>query len=127
MREFRNVRLPDSLDNRHLGGSKFELLAPYRAIWSGGEITVWKGFVHDFASIPRIARSIIPQMGNHNGPAVVHDFTYRHHWFARGHCDALFLAAMKVAGVNWLRRNIIYLAVRVGGWVAWNKMDVIST
>ncbi len=121
MREFRNLRLPDPLDNRHLGGAKFRLLQSYRAAWVGGEIIVPEGFVHDFASVPRLVRSIIPQMGNQNGPAVVHDFTYRQHWQSRENCDALFLAAMKVAGVNWLRRNIIYSAVRAGGWVTWNK------
>jgi len=121
MRDFPNLRLPDPLDNRHLGGRYHRLLADYRAFWDGGALTVPAGFVHDFASIPRAVRSVIPQMGDQNGPAVIHDYTYRHHWAPRADCDALFLAGMKLKGVNWLRRNIIYAAVRGGGWVTWNK------
>ena len=121
MTEFANLKLPDELHLKYLGGGQWELLRPYRAVWDGGRVEAPKGFRTDLASIPRLARSIIPQIGDQNGPAVIHDWCYRHRWKARALSDALFLATMKVKAVNWLRRNIIYAAVRAGGWVTWNK------
>ena len=121
MTKFSNLKLVDPLRLEYIGGGEWKLLRPYRAIWHWSRIDVPAGFITDLASVPRIARSIIPQIGNQNGPSVIHDWCYRHNWKTRALSDGLFLAAMKVAGVNWLRRNIIYSAVRVGGWVTWNK------
>ena len=121
MRKFPNLKLVGSLRLEYLGTGQWKLLRPYSAVWRWGRIDVPTGFQTDLASIPRLARSIIPQIGNQNGPSVVHDWCYRHHWKTRALSDGLFLVGMRVAGVNWLRRNIIYAAVRAGGWVGWNK------
>ena len=121
MTEFADLKLPDELHLNYLGKGRWELLKSYSAVWDGGRIEVPEGFQTDLASIPRIARSIIPQIGDQNGPSVIHDWCYRFRWKARPISDALFLATMKVKAVNWLRRNIIYAAVRAGGWVTWNK------
>lgn len=78
------------------------------------------GFETDLASIPRAVRSIIPQVGRQNLPAIVHDYTYREKstaWLGKKKADLLFLEGMKICGVNWLRRSIIYRSVRMfGGW-----------
>ena len=109
------------MDLRYFGKGEWILLAPYSAVWKDGRIDVPEGFQTDLSSIPRVARSIIPQIGDQNGPSVIHDWCYRYRWKGRAISDALFLATMKVKAVNWLRRNIIYAAVRAGGWVTWNK------
>jgi len=121
MTKFSNLSLVGPLRLEYLGGGQWKLLRPYSAIWHWNRIDVPTGFVTDLASVPRIARSIIPQIGDQNGPSVVHDWCYRNHWKTRALSDGLFLASMRIAGVNWLRRNIIYSAVRAGGWVTWKK------
>jgi hypothetical protein len=92
-----------------------------------------KGFVTDFASIPRGLWNLFPPAaGKHSKPAVVHDAMYKTGCcsvdgcpdprpMTRGECDDIFKEAMGVAGVNWLAKQIIYAGVRVGGWRAWAK------
>ena len=121
MTTFHNLKLEGQLDLRYFGGGEWLLLAPYSAIWRDGRVDVPTGFQTDLSSIPRIARSIIPQIGDQNGPSVIHDWCYRYRWETRAVSDALFLAGMRAAGVNWLRRKVMYLAVRAGGWTTWNK------
>ena len=121
MTKFSNLKLVGPLRLEYLGSGQWELLRPYSAVWDTGRIDVPAGFKTDLSSIPRIARSIIPQIGDQNGPSVIHDWCYRFHWETRALSDALFLAGMIFKAVNWLRRNIIYSAVRTGGWVTWNK------
>ena len=84
-------------------------------------VTVPKGFVTDFASIPRVVRSFIPQLGRYSWAAVVHDYLYSEGDGKRKDADLLFLALMASSGVPWWKRRLIYRAVRLGGWVAWRR------
>lgn len=80
------------------------------------QVIVPKGFITDFASIPRILWDILPPAGSYGKAAVIHDFLYRTKSLAtRGEADAVLLEAMKVSGVDWLTRQVIYWGVRVGG------------
>ncbi len=88
------------------------------------------GFRTDLASIPRLARSLIPQNGRHRRAAVVHDYIYREagrHTWTRKEADKCFLEAMKVDGVPKLRALTMYSAVRIGGWRTWNKNLELNT
>ena len=84
-------------------------------------IRVRKGFTTDLASIPRIFQNIIPKIGKHIQPAITHDLCYENGVpnMTRKEADDLFLEGMKAVGVNWLRRNVMYLAVRTGGRGLW--------
>ncbi len=81
-------------------------------------ITVTKGFITDFASVPRILWSILPPTGRYTKAAVLHDFLYSNKSntnFTRKQCDKMFLQAMEILGVKkWVRRTI-YRAVRIFG------------
>lgn len=82
--------------------------------------TVDAGFITDLASIPRVFRSIIPQVGRHIQPSIVHDFAYESKTnLTRAEADLLFLDGMKAVGVSWLRRQAMYRAVRAFGWTLW--------
>lgn len=95
-------------------------------------ITIPKGFITDLASIPRLFTRLIPVNGRHRAPAVVHDYLYstkghinyvpRNGGFGitipRKECDLIFLEAMKEAGVSAWKRNVMYAAVRAGGWAS---------
>lgn len=104
---------------------------------SGKVILVPPGFEHDFASIPRCVHSIIPKNGVHDKAAIIHDWLYATEFFSwiwafdqttdivenRAQCDWIFLEAMQVLKVSWLRRNVMYKAVRWGGESVWAKHD----
>lgn len=84
-------------------------------------ITVPKGFVTDLASIPRPLRAVFNVNGLSRAPAVLHDYLYCSQQFSRAEADALFLAALEARKVPRLERYSMYLGVRAGGWIYYNK------
>lgn len=111
----------------HTDHGHFHMLKQFTATWTrqglGGpvKVIVPKGFETDLASIPQIFRSIIPQVGRHAQPAIVHDFCYVNDQggMTKKEADEMFLDGMKSVGVGWLRRRAMYLAVRAGGTGHW--------
>ncbi len=93
--------------------------------WRGLAWTIHAGFVTDLASIPQAFRSLIPQVGRHIQPAIVHDYFYRNPSVRRGlgraEVDQMFLDGMKSVEVGWFLRQAMYAAVRAGGWASWRK------
>lgn len=81
-------------------------------------VIVHKGFITDFASVPRILWSILPPTGRYTKAAVLHDFLYSNASkldFTRKQCDQMFLLAMEILGVKKWVRKTIYRAVRIFG------------
>ena len=84
-------------------------------------IEVLEGFTSDGASIPKVAWSIIGgPYGEYLYGAIVHDWCYFLGLFSRKRCDQIFLEAMEDLRVAWLKRKIMYWAVRAFGWIGWN-------
>lgn len=88
---------------------------------TGAEVKVPKGFVTDFASIPRLFWTVLPKWGKHGAPAVVHDFLYWDQRCTRRQADAIMKIAMEESGVGPIRRWAIRSAVRMGGSFSWRK------
>lgn len=88
---------------------------------SQDKITVPKGFTTDLASVPWPASMFIPPDGRYNQAAVLHDYLYSIQTRPRIGCDRIFLEAMKILGVNVIKRLIMYKAVRLWGWLPWNE------
>jgi hypothetical protein len=98
-------------------------------------ISVPPGFITDLASIPRWAWIILPPDGPWLKAAIIHDYLYETSgsgvWnnrppsvapakvFTRRQADAILREGMQNRGVGPIRRTIIYLAVRIGGWAGW--------
>lgn len=85
---------------------------------TGWRIWVERGFITDFASIPRFAWGIVggPADGKYRKIAVVHDKLYRTKGLCtRKQADDVLLEGMKFSGCSWWERTVIYSAVRVGG------------
>jgi len=102
---------------------RWTLLAPLVYVTEGGErITVPEGFVTDFASVPRLPLMYLIAGDTAHAAAVIHDYLYRTRDRSRAEADAIFLEAMKASWEPFLRRWIMYLAVRAGG--AWTWADV---
>ena len=99
---------------------------------SGIAIMVPDGFETDFASIPRIARLIVSPSGLHAKASLIHDALYHGGalftgWpegeITRRRADLVFLEAMQVLKVPRWRCTIIYLSVRLFGWVVWTETN----
>jgi len=111
------------------GNMKFELLEsgrsavlaePFMVLSSKRKpITVPKGFKTDFASVPRFFWRILPPWGKYSEAAVVHDFLYSIGSMTRLLADKEFKYLMMRIGVSWWKRNVMYLAVRMFGYIAW--------
>jgi hypothetical protein len=87
------------------------------------KITVMKGLEFDGASIPKAFWSIVgsPFTGNYTRSALVHDALYMSESLDRKTCDNIFLDLMRQDGVSLVKRTLMYLAVRVGGYFVWKK------
>lgn len=85
---------------------------------------IWKvprGFITDLASIPDLAKGLIDVNDKHRRAAVLHDYLYCVQTVPRDQADALFLEAMETVGVEKWKRNLMWAAVRAGGWMYWNR------
>ena len=85
-------------------------------------VRVKKGWITDGASVPRLFWNIFPPVaGKYLEAAVLHDALYKSQRVKRSEADRLFYKAMKDLGVAFWKRLIIYLAVRIGGWLSWRE------
>ena len=99
----------------------FVLVKPVNVEIDGREFTIPKGFITDFASVPKAFWSILPPMGKYGLAALLHDYLYRTGLVSRKEADKLFLKMMKKLGVSRWKRIVMYLAVRVFGGKAYVK------
>lgn len=86
---------------------------------TGNRIIVPKGFVTDFASIPRPIWSILPKWAEYGTASVVHDYLYWTQQCRRKQADRIFLAAMIDSGVSNWKCWTVYLAVRSFGYFSY--------
>lgn len=130
------------LHHSRTGPREAVLLADFRysSDLADAVITVPEGFVHDGASVPRVAWPIVRPFGRTLRAAVIHDWLYdkRGLWpaeiyvivgddtgeAARELADDIFWEAMRVDAappwnVTWLQREGSYRAVRKFGRKAW--------
>lgn len=92
-----------------------------------GEFTVPVGFVSDLDSIPRwfpLAHAVVK--GASVTSAVAHDYLYEQGEIngdpiTQKQADEVYLRAMADEGVPWWKRRMIYRALRIGGFIAWNR------
>ncbi len=82
-------------------------------------ITVPRGFVTDFASIPKAFCQFLPSHGTYSRAAIVHDFLYWNQGCSRTQADRIMQIGMEESGVGESTRDTIHRAVRLGGGSAW--------
>ena len=103
---------------KDLMNGKFELFFNYVYRTKEYIIKVPKGFVTDYASIPKLLRAIVLPYGKHSGASVVHDWLYSSTCnldISRENADKIFLEILKEEKVNFLLRILMYTAVRTFG------------
>jgi len=119
-------------------GKKFKLHYDFTYNWKGLDdsavkITVKKGFVTDFASIPQPFHSFLSKLGLYTKASIPHDAIYQKHYIAtdtsgqhyyifdRYQADVVFRDAMRDWGVKEWKVKLMYAGVRMFGWLAWHK------
>lgn len=108
----------DDVAVEQLDEVNWELLR--RLVYKGKKdrFTVPKGMDTDFASIPRVFTWFLPRYGKYTKAAILHDYLWRRKATAGEitwlDADALFRRAMRELDVAYLRRWIMWSAVRWG-------------
>lgn len=105
---------------------------------SKDKISVPAGFITDFASVPNVFWTLLPAWGKYGKAAVVHDYLYQtcqdtnlnflRRIFSkkRKRADKIFKEAMQVLAVKEWKVFVMYWAVRIGGWLAWNENVIVA-
>jgi len=126
------------LQLEYIDGTKWRLIAPFEyhlgAPDGPDHVHLPVGFITDFASIPRMFWPVMLPTGLYGKAAVVHDWLYQEREVERhvGHATLLRLVtrleaddvlkeAMGVLSVRLWTIWTIYLGVRAGGWLTWNR------
>jgi hypothetical protein len=104
-------------------GDYWTILQPlvYMSDLARNTFVVPEGFVTDFASVPRLPLMFLLAGNEAHEAAVVHDFAYSRQEMTRSQADALFEEAAIASGEPEWRARLMWLGVRAGGWVAWNR------
>lgn len=79
-----------------------------------------RGFVTDFASVPRLFWTLLPPDGVYTYAAVLHDFLYWEQSTSRTTADEILKLAMQELKVSTTTADAIYAAVRAFGSSAWD-------
>ena len=91
----------------------------------GTTITVPAGMRTDLASIPKRLQWLISKRGEHDMPAVLHDYLYRFGHTSPGsvitrkEADKAFYVSLINFGASRAKARVFYWAVRLGGRKSW--------
>ena len=135
MTEQPTLKLLPKTDSK--GRALFELQSPYvYELGPGSSITIPKGFVTNFGTIPRIFAWIISPAQLREA-AIVHDWMCDERFvgsplsgYSRWMADAVLYEAMARLGFRWPKRFAVFTAVRLfaifTGQVPWSKRPKIE-
>lgn len=85
-----------------------------------GLVTAPAGLVTDGGSIPKMFQNMISPWGPGLRGFIIHDALYKFQWFSKDDSDRCLWRALNDIGEVGLEANMIYDAVKLGGWDAWN-------
>lgn len=122
----------DERATKTLGKDYYKVTQSFRYYLDNDNPDVWgyvpAGFLSDGASAPRPIWWIIPPWGRYGQAAVLHDILCETKTLfkdeipfeiTRKQADKIFLEALKVAGVSWVKRYAMYIGVRAWGALGW--------
>ena len=110
------------LNLRLLSDGKAILTDDYVYEVNGYPIKVFKGFITDGASIPKVLQCIYNPYGKWIKGAIIHDYLYSKYnttGINRKLADKIFKVIMLETGVNKNTANKFYKAVRLFGEMSW--------
>ncbi len=114
---------PLPLLGEFIGKHQWKLTHPFEFHNPPIKRVIPKGFITDGKSIPRIVWTLIgsPWSGQGAKSAVNHDYHYHIQTITRKAADKEFLLGLKILGVGWVKRRIMYCAIRIFAGFAWTK------
>ena len=101
----------------------------YVSLSNGYTILIPKGYTWDLSSVPRIFWWLLPPDGDFQIASLIHDYLYENKIGTRKNADKEMLKWSRVlSGTGKISlRNIDnytrYIAVRLFGWIVWNKKN----
>lgn len=114
-------------------GKRWQLNRPFTyrigSRYSRHFVSVSKGFVTDWASIPKFIFWLLPWWAKFQKGAVLHDWLYKVKYImgkpiTRKQADDVFLEAMLIDFRNHKSGKVVafteHLAVRLFGWLSWH-------
>ena len=107
----------DDVVVKQIGDEKWELVEPLIYEGNKDSFLVQEGFRTDLASVPRPVVWLLPRYGRYTKAAILHDYLCeeaRVGLFSRFDADGLFRRTMRELGVSFVRRWMMWAAVRVG-------------
>jgi hypothetical protein len=110
---------------KEISPTEWELLQD--VVYTGHDetFTVPVGFHTDFASVPRIFFWLIPTYGAYTKAAILHDFLCNTLPISRADADGLFRRAMRELNVPFLRRWMMWAAVRAASGLKGAKLSEV--
>jgi endonuclease G len=141
------IENPNRVLIENLMNGEYILLAnyiwnPWDARYPNARILIPKGFTTDFGSVPKLAQNVYPPIGTFRDKDFLgHDWLYGTEYFQweevaykyvlnksdnRAECDMRFLESLKGNGDNWISRNTIWSAVKLGGGAVWKQHTLAS-
>ena len=89
------------------------------------EYSVPRGFGTDLASVPALLRWLASKVDAIEA-SIIHDHAYEFKTVPREEADDLFRAIMIASKKSWFKRNLMWLGVRVGGWVVYRRVHIMN-
>ena len=100
---------------KELGADNWELIKPLTYKGKDQTFTVPAGFRTDFASIPPALAWLGSRYGVYSKAAILHDYLWVSKGISRSDVDGIFRRTMRELGVSFLRRWLMWAAVRTSG------------
>lgn len=118
-----NIYFMNEVVLKPVADNTYELKSDFKAFDGKRTYIVPKGFLTDFASIPRLLWPVFnPNEIKVIPPAILHDFMYAcPNDVSRAEADSIFYSALIDNLVNPVKAYTYYLAVRLMGWKHYNK------
>lgn len=126
------ARFTGPLRLEEIGYELWKIVTPFDFVDTDGTVvSIPAGFVTDLASVPPIARSIVPKIGYWSQAAVAHDIGYAYHragkneTWTRKQVDKWFLHGILVKEKEYeipkadSKAKLLYAGVRMGGLASW--------
>lgn len=100
-------------------GKRWRLVEPFQYEGKYETFDIPKDFETDFASVPRVFVWLLPRYGRWTQAAILHDYLWsrarRGEWPSKADADGIFNRALRELEVPFLRRWLMWTAVR---WAA---------
>ena len=98
-----------------LGSGRYELLNDLEYSVNGEKLKVEKGFVTDFASVPRALHWLFSRNSLQSRASIIHDYLYSTGVKSRKDSDVIFKNLLRNDYATCLTGILMYLAVRIFG------------